>query len=282
MGRVYAWFLSLFPLLTGIGLLLVSLDHEDEIPLSPEVSVPRAWFQAAGALCIAVALGMMLLSRRVERLLYKVTNWMLPEGLRRPLPEPPAPAPAAPRGASASQTLKRGRDYELSRDYVLTSHSFPARVGLLTGSALLLPTVAEWVAFFFGHSLLPAVGIVDILVFIMFIVGIGILGKRHWLRVCAREGVLEDWGRVWWHERCTREPLDKFDRVIIKRWNVPGFGGRGRARHSRRPRLGVRYLVQLGGSGLRTLNHYSDYADARDLALTLAEITRLPLREPAA
>lgn len=280
MGRIYAWFLSLFPLLFGVGLILAAMQQEAEIAMTPEVTVPRDLLFAVGGVFILIAVLMMLMSRRVERALYGFTNLLLPKALRIRLSDATA-APAQPDTATRSgggQILKQGRDYTLSRNYVLTSHIFPRRLGLSVGGLLLLPIVAHWVAFFLDRDL-PSHELLDVLMFFMFIFGLGILGKRNVMRVWQKEGLLEDRGRVWWHEQSRTEPLAGFGRVIIKRWQMPGVGGGPRARYTRHPVLGVLYLVQLAGSGVRTINFYRRHSEARELAYTLAEVLRLPLRE---
>jgi hypothetical protein len=195
MGRVYAVFLSLFPLLFGIGLILVAMEREGEIPVAPEITVPREVFMAAGAAFVLIAVLMIVMSRRVERALHAFANLLLPEALRIRLQEAgvvggqrEAP-PDVSTGNRAARVLKQGRDYQLSRDYVLTSHIFPARTGLLIGGLLLLPIVAHWVAFFLGLEL-PSTGLLDLLLFFMFIFGLGFLGKRNVIRVYQKEETL--------------------------------------------------------------------------------------------
>lgn len=276
MKYFYGKFMSLFPLCIGIAIVFFGMESPLVIKLSPGLEVSREVFIGIGGAFIALAFFMVIFARYVELAVFRLINLILPESLRIDL-EPPAPEEPQIQEIQPEERmiLKEGRSFEMDSNYTLTSHIFTIKQGLLVGvPCLLLAT-----GYLLGSLMVEQFPDLGLLPFVLFPVGIVFFSKRTDIQIDTHAGRLTERRKVIGMSQVRDRKLDKFDRVIVKRRLWFGLSSPDQTYGPSNAGFGVIYLVQLGGTGLMTINFYRKHEDARELGLALADVTRLPLVE---
>ncbi|SPD75966.1 membrane hypothetical protein [uncultured Desulfobacterium sp.] len=276
MKYFYGKFMSLFPLGIGIAIVFLGMESPPVIKLSPDLEVSREVFIGIGGAFIGLAFFMVILARYVELAVIRLINIILPESLRIDL-EPPAPEEPQIQESLPEERmiLKEGRSFEMDSNYVLTSHFFTIKQGLLVG----VPCLMLATGYLLGGLMVEQFPDLGILPFVLFPVGIAFCSKRTDIQIDAHAGLLTERRKIIAMSQVRDRRLDKFDRVIVKKRLWFGLSSPVQSYGPSNTGFGVIYLVQLGGTGLKTINFYRKHEDARELALALADATRLPLLE---
>ncbi|MGV8073025.1 MAG: hypothetical protein AB2L11_00475 [Syntrophobacteraceae bacterium] len=276
MRYFYGKFMSLFPLMTGAAILWIGIESAPVVKLAPGIEVSREFLIGIGGAFIALALVMMVLARYVEMAMIKCVNLILPSALRLE-PEPPAPKEARIEDLSQTERkiLKQGKGFEMDSDYVLNSHVFTIKEGLLIGVLCLLPATVS-VATSWATPDFPDMGLLS---FGLLLLGLALFSKRTDIMIDGKTGILTDHRKVLGASVTQKRDLGKFDRIVIKKRRWFGMASVVQASSPGSLGFGTIYLVQLGGAGLTTVNFYLKYEEAQQLGWAIAEVTRLPMVE---
>lgn len=278
MKYFYGKFISLFPLGLGVCIILIGMESETTVKLTPGIEISKEVLIDIGLGLIALALAMAALAKYVELAMFKLLNLILPEAFRIELK---SPAPGQ-RDASVEKSLeaeqkilKQGKRFEVSTDSVLTSHIFTLREGFFCG-ALCLVLMTGDIAASLTFRQFPDNGLVALG---LLVAGFALLSKRTDILIDPKAGVLRERRKLFGGSSFCNKDFQDFDRIIIKKRAWFGLSTTATTIHPRSSGFGVIYIVQLRGYRLKTVNFYRNFKDAQELVRALAEATRLPVLE---
>jgi len=180
--------------------------------------------------------------------------------------------------------MKKGKGFVVDDDYVLTCYLLNRRVCVPIGFFLLLVFAfwiyAEWTEMFaIDRDLSSQIGS---LMTVFLLVALVLVGGRKEVIVSKPDKMVRRISTVFGHNalwgKITRWEFDRFDRIIVHRTNLVWMDAPD-LYNPKETKRGIRFRVKLVGDSEVEINSYRHFKDARELALAVATVTNLPLKD---